>query len=218
MRAVVQHAAGGHSARLHLDVAGYRERPAGGPGAFAQQVADEVRERRREGAGADEPSDRKVVHDTVAELDGVATTSVGEEPRRRVVISPSVTGVAGNARRRLERLRELGYLGPGVAAHLDHAGGTSDRAERLRPSPATVSTSAAAAGSPAWCSPRWPARPHLVEATAPGGDLLRPGWTSSAKRVESSSRRACARGTRREPFELAAAAPSAVTVEIAAGS
>jgi predicted RNA-binding protein Jag len=27
------------------------------------------------------PPDRKVVHDTVAELDGVETTSVGEEPR-----------------------------------------------------------------------------------------------------------------------------------------
>ena len=35
------------------------------------------------------PPDRKVVHDTVAELDGVATSSEGEEPRRRVVISPA---------------------------------------------------------------------------------------------------------------------------------
>jgi spoIIIJ-associated protein len=31
-------------------------------------------------------SDRKVVHDAVAELDGVSTTSEGEEPRRRVVL------------------------------------------------------------------------------------------------------------------------------------
>jgi spoIIIJ-associated protein len=33
--------------------------------------------------------DRKVVHDTVASIDGVATISEGEEPRRRVVIMPS---------------------------------------------------------------------------------------------------------------------------------
>ena len=35
------------------------------------------------------PPDRKVVHDTVADIDGVATSSEGEEPRRRVVISPA---------------------------------------------------------------------------------------------------------------------------------
>jgi spoIIIJ-associated protein len=33
-------------------------------------------------------ADRKVVHDTVNEIDGVSTTSEGEEPRRRVVILP----------------------------------------------------------------------------------------------------------------------------------
>jgi spoIIIJ-associated protein len=32
--------------------------------------------------------DRKVVHDTVAEIDGVQTRSEGEEPRRFVVVSP----------------------------------------------------------------------------------------------------------------------------------
>jgi spoIIIJ-associated protein len=30
-----------------------------------------------------------VVHDTVAEIDGVATESEGEEPRRRVVLIPA---------------------------------------------------------------------------------------------------------------------------------
>jgi spoIIIJ-associated protein len=32
--------------------------------------------------------DRKVVHDTVAEIAGVATRSEGEEPRRYVVVAP----------------------------------------------------------------------------------------------------------------------------------
>jgi spoIIIJ-associated protein len=35
------------------------------------------------------PADRKVVHDTVNTIDGVTTTSEGEEPRRHVVIVPS---------------------------------------------------------------------------------------------------------------------------------
>jgi spoIIIJ-associated protein len=34
------------------------------------------------------PADRKVVHDTANEIEGVTTTSEGEEPRRRVVILP----------------------------------------------------------------------------------------------------------------------------------
>ena len=33
--------------------------------------------------------DRKIVHDTVAEIDGVETSSEGEEPRRYVVIRPA---------------------------------------------------------------------------------------------------------------------------------
>lgn len=38
------------------------------------------------------PADRKVVHDTVNGIDGVSTTSEGEEPRRRVVITPNEVG------------------------------------------------------------------------------------------------------------------------------
>jgi spoIIIJ-associated protein len=33
--------------------------------------------------------DRKVVHDTISEIEGVSTISEGEEPRRRVVVLPS---------------------------------------------------------------------------------------------------------------------------------
>ncbi len=57
---------------------------------FARQVADEVRASGNERALEPmSPPDRKVVHDTVAELEGVGTSSEGEEPRRRVVIHPA---------------------------------------------------------------------------------------------------------------------------------
>ena len=35
------------------------------------------------------PFERKVVHDAVGTVDGVTSSSEGEEPRRRVVISPA---------------------------------------------------------------------------------------------------------------------------------
>jgi spoIIIJ-associated protein len=75
---------------VRIDVAGYRERRREALGRFAQQVASEVL-----ASGVPKalepmhPADRKVVHDVVNELDGVSTTSEGEEPRRRVVIMPS---------------------------------------------------------------------------------------------------------------------------------
>jgi len=90
VRAVTQHHAGGHSAWIHVDVAGYRERRRQALAEFARQVSAEVRETGEERAlepmGA---ADRKVVHDVVAEIDGVDTTSEGEEPRRRVVVFPA---------------------------------------------------------------------------------------------------------------------------------
>ena len=90
VRAVVQHHAGGHSAWIHVDVAGYRERRRQALVEFAQQVAAEVvetgEERALEPMGA---ADRKVVHDVIADMAGVDTTSEGEDPRRRVVIFPA---------------------------------------------------------------------------------------------------------------------------------
>ena len=76
--------------RLHLDVAGYRAKRRAALAEFASKVADDVRA--SGSAKALEPMsapDRKVVHDTVAELSGVATISDGEEPRRRVIIQPA---------------------------------------------------------------------------------------------------------------------------------
>ncbi len=90
VRAVVQRETGGHGARVYVDVAGYREKRRVALAAFTRSLVDRVLE-----TGEDqvlEPMaspDRKVVHDTVTEIDGVETSSEGEEPRRYVVIRPS---------------------------------------------------------------------------------------------------------------------------------
>ena len=87
VRTAVQRRIGGHSARIHVDVAGYRARRQEALAEFARQAAQRALE-----SGRDQvfepmsPVDRKIVHDIVNEIDGVGTVSEGEEPRRRVVI------------------------------------------------------------------------------------------------------------------------------------
>ena len=75
--------------RVHVDISGYRQRRREALERFARSVAEEVVASGR--AKALEPmsaADRKVVHDAVGEIDGVQTSSEGEEPSRRVVIAP----------------------------------------------------------------------------------------------------------------------------------
>jgi len=75
--------------RVRLDVAGYRQRRREALERFTRTVADEVKESGIQKALEPmAPADRKVVHDTVNEIDGVRTVSEGEEPRRRVVVVP----------------------------------------------------------------------------------------------------------------------------------
>jgi spoIIIJ-associated protein len=90
VRTVVQRRTEGHGTRINVDVAGYRAKRREALARFAEELAAQVRDSGRDQAL--EPmsaSDRKVVHDTIAALDGVTTESEGEEPRRRVVVRPS---------------------------------------------------------------------------------------------------------------------------------
>jgi len=87
VRTVVQRQTGGHGARVRVDVGGYRAKRRDALSEFTRQLAQQVVENGREQALEPmTPFDRKVVHDVVAEIDGVTTVSEGEEPRRRVVI------------------------------------------------------------------------------------------------------------------------------------
>lgn len=89
-RTVVQRQTGARSGRILVDVSGYRQRRKEALERFARKIADDVL------AGGERvvleampPADRKVIHDTINTIDGVATSSEGEEPRRRVVVSPT---------------------------------------------------------------------------------------------------------------------------------
>jgi spoIIIJ-associated protein len=88
-RTVVQRRTGATNGRLLVDVAGYRRKRQQALARFAQQVATQVKAEGR--SKALEPmsaADRKVVHDTINALEGVTTTSEGEDPRRYVVVLP----------------------------------------------------------------------------------------------------------------------------------
>ena len=74
---------------LSVDVGGYRERRRTFLEEFARNQADAVLDDGR--ARALEPmgsADRRVIHDTVSEIDGVETESEGSDRDRRVVIRP----------------------------------------------------------------------------------------------------------------------------------
>ena len=90
LRVVVQRRAQGRRYdKVRLEVGGYRRRRRDALEEFARRVAEDV-------IAAGEPkmlepmnsADRKIVHDAIVEVDGVQTASEGEEPRRRVVVSP----------------------------------------------------------------------------------------------------------------------------------
>lgn len=80
---------GRHDGRVRIDIGGYRQRRAAALAQFVTQQAESVRS---EGvARALEPmnaADRKIVHDTINAIDGLATLSEGTDPQRRVVIVP----------------------------------------------------------------------------------------------------------------------------------
>jgi spoIIIJ-associated protein len=89
-RVASQRRLGDHETRLRIDVAGYREKRRQALEKFAATVAAEVIE--SGSARALEPmpsSDRKAVHDAIIEIDGVTSHSEGDDPSRRVVITPA---------------------------------------------------------------------------------------------------------------------------------
>lgn len=89
-RVASQRRLGDQDTRLRIDIAGYRERRREALSRFAEKVATEVKE--TGSARMLEPmnsADRKIVHDTLVEFEGVSTRSEGEDPRRRVVVEPA---------------------------------------------------------------------------------------------------------------------------------
>ncbi len=80
----------GVRSRLMLDVGGYRARRRLELVAIGKNAAEQVKAHGDPVAlDTMNPFERKVVHDAVAQIDGVHSESEGEEPERRVVVLPT---------------------------------------------------------------------------------------------------------------------------------
>ncbi|MGV8871609.1 MAG: protein jag [Rhodococcus sp. (in: high G+C Gram-positive bacteria)] len=88
-RLAVQQSTGERS-KLMLDVAGWRAKRRSELGSLGADAARRVLESgEREELTPMTPFERKIVHDAVAKIDGVASESTGVEPSRRVVVVKS---------------------------------------------------------------------------------------------------------------------------------
>jgi spoIIIJ-associated protein len=91
-RTVVQRKTSAGNGRIFVDVAGYRQKRNEALGRFAQKVAaDVLASQVRVALEPMSAPDRKTVHDTITEIDGVETISEGEDAQRHVVVLPSAT-------------------------------------------------------------------------------------------------------------------------------
>lgn len=89
-RVAAQRRLGDHETRLRIDVAGYREKRRVALERFARHVAALVTESGSPRSLDPMPSaDRKIIHDTLSTIDGVATRSEGEDPNRRIIVTPA---------------------------------------------------------------------------------------------------------------------------------
>jgi spoIIIJ-associated protein len=92
-RVASQRRLGDHDTRLRIDIGGYRQRRKEALDRFALQMAEEVKQSGV--ARVLEPmssADRKIVHDALGGMEGIATRSEGDDPYRRVVITPANDG------------------------------------------------------------------------------------------------------------------------------
>lgn len=77
-----------HRKRVLVDAQGYRARREQALRAMAQNTARKVRHSGRDAVLEDlAPSERRIIHVTLAEEEGVTTRSIGDEPFRKIIIS-----------------------------------------------------------------------------------------------------------------------------------
>lgn len=87
--ALQREAAGREYARIIIDVQGIREKRVAALEQYTKQAAQDVIDNGHEAVFEVMSSiDRKRVHDMVAQIEGVESGSIGEDPRRRVVLRP----------------------------------------------------------------------------------------------------------------------------------
>jgi spoIIIJ-associated protein len=81
----------GHGARVNIDIEGYRARREQSLNQLAERMAKQaIKSGRKQSLEPMPPNERRLVHMALRDFDDVETESVGEDPRRKVVIIPNV--------------------------------------------------------------------------------------------------------------------------------
>jgi spoIIIJ-associated protein len=79
----------GHGVNLSVDVEGYRSRREKSLRQLAQRMADQaIKTGRRQMLEPMPANERRIIHIELRDNDEVTTSSVGEDPRRKVTITP----------------------------------------------------------------------------------------------------------------------------------
>jgi len=139
---------GGQFKRISVDCNGYREKRRETLETLATRTANKVlKQGRRVTLEPMNPYERRIIHSTVAEINGVFSNSVGEEPFRKVVISANVPkprtadrreGREGRDNRRDDRGRDRNRpVGPGRSYKQSSGFSTSFEREYKRTSSTT---------------------------------------------------------------------------------
>ena len=184
-------------------------RSSGSPGRWPRTSGESGSQKALEPMNA---ADRKVVHDTVNEIDGVSTVSEGEDQRRRVVIVPRADrGLARRVSGMPTRdptapLARGAAPTPGAGVHRRHRPRTPHRPRpRLRPAfgpspPSSASIWVQAGVCPVWCWPSTGRRRDVVAGRRQRAAITAfLGEAVGRAGVAGSGRRWCGVGPRRWP-------------------
>ncbi len=81
----------GHGARVNIDIEGYRARREQSLAQLAERMAKQaIKSGRKQSLEPMPPNERRLVHIALRDYEDVSTESVGDDPRRKVVIIPNV--------------------------------------------------------------------------------------------------------------------------------
>ncbi len=126
--------------RITVDCNGYRSKREETLKAVAQRTANKVlRQGRRITLEPMNPYERRIIHSAVAQIEGVFSNSIGEEPYRKVVISAAQRHGENGQRRRNDR--RGGRASGGAGRSYKHSSGFSTSFEREYKRSATTTDS-----------------------------------------------------------------------------
>lgn len=171
----------GSYTRITLDSGNYREKRERTLDALAKKLASTaVRTGRSSTLEPMNPYERRIIHSAVAMVEGAASSSIGEEPNRRVVISAANGGRTGATRPPFVRDDRRGPRGP-------RRDGESRDGQRPPRTPAPVGNPSPGTVSSGTIPPETTPRESLPQGNIPREEPVTPTPVSPAENTSQRS-------------------------------